>query len=110
MIIVYTNKLTSSALTGDGLQQLDIDLGVGRPDVLDVTRTFPGRVHDLDRGRPAGSPHGPDVGQHPHTLEEPALVHTNTTNSQKCHKSGGSTSTITTGHTQPAGTNHPSPA
>jgi hypothetical protein len=39
-------------LPGDGLQQLEIDIVVRRPDVLDVPRALPRRVHDLNRTCP----------------------------------------------------------
>jgi len=49
-------------LLGDGLQHLHLARRVSRPDVLDLARPAPVRVHDLHRDRTAGGLHGPDVG------------------------------------------------
>ena len=62
-------------LPGDSLQHLYLGWGMRRPDVLDLPRPTPVRVHDLHRGRPAPGLHRPDV-RHQHRLENTTpLVH-----------------------------------
>jgi hypothetical protein len=50
------------ALTGDGLEQFELDLIVRRPNVLDVPRTLARGVDNLHRTRPRGGPYRADVG------------------------------------------------
>ena len=57
-------------LLRDGLQHLDLTRTAGRADVLDLAGTAPIRVHDLDRGRPAGGPHRPHIS-HSDRLKTP---------------------------------------
>ena len=59
-------------LPGCRLQHLHLGQGVGGADVLDIARPAPTRVHDLDRGRTAGSLHRPDVS-HPDRLNHPRI-------------------------------------
>jgi hypothetical protein len=62
-------------LPGDSLQHLHLDWGMRRPDVLDLPRPTPVRMHDLHRGRLARGLHRPNI-RHQHRLENPAsLVH-----------------------------------
>ena len=57
-------------LLGDGFQHLDLARRVSRPDVLDLSRPPPVRVHDLDRDRTTSGLHRPHIGHHDR-LENP---------------------------------------
>jgi len=63
----------SQPLTANGPQQLQLDLVMGRPDVLDLPRPTATGVHDLHRAGTRRRPHRTDVRGHRPTIE-PRLV------------------------------------